>query len=491
MPPTSQPPTRMAVADAPPESHSETPRPRRRLTPSLFGALVAGKAAGRASRVLGQGGGTSLPGVVARRIEPDVLAHLRVGPGVRTAFITGSNGKTTTTRFVTALLRGEGVHVTTNKAGSNLVQGVTTMVIEAADMYGRLPAGAVVGEVDEGAIAEVAATLRPDVVLVTDLFRDQLDRFGELYGVANALEGVARALPPASTWVINADDPLVASLATDRVGKRLTFGFELDRSTDRITRAADTIRCPRCRADLEYSQVYLSHMGAYHCPKCGFRRPALDVAVTALDTVDIDRTDVTLRTPVGEVRLSIPQGGTHVAYNAAAAVAVLVALDQPMPHAAGSLASLPPAFGRIERIRTAEQDIILAFVKNPTSFNTTTKTLAIADEPKHLLIAMSNSLVDGEDFAWLWDADFESIASRLVDVTVSGKRADELANRLKYAGVSPAIMRIAEEPAAALQGALDALPSGEQLVILAGYTPTIELRKEMHRRRWVGPYWEA
>ncbi|TMC60163.1 MAG: DUF1727 domain-containing protein, partial [Chloroflexi bacterium] len=148
----------------------------------------------------------------------------------------------------------------------------------------------------------------------------------------------------------------------------------------------------------------------------------------------MDRTTMTIRTPNDEIAVSIPQGGTHIAYDAAAAIAALVAVRQPIPNAEQSLATATPAFGRLERISGGERDIILAFVKNPTSCNTTLRTLAIGGEPRHLLIAMSNSLVDGEDFAWLWDVNFEAMASRVVHATIAGTRADELANRLKYAG---------------------------------------------------------
>ena len=441
--------------------------------------------------MLGAGGGTSLPGVVASRIAPDVLSRIEVGPRVPTVFITGSNGKTTTARFVTALLRGEGLEVVTNSAGANLVQGFTTMVVEAADLYGRLDSGALVAEIDEGAVPAIVGPVPPDVLLVTDLFRDQLDRFGELYAVARMLDSVAQALPTQSTWLVNGDDPLLASLAPDRRGARLTFGFDIERATDEITRAADTIRCPRCRADLEYQFVYLSHLGDYCCPACGFTRPPLDVAVTSLDTTAMDRTTMTIRTPNDEIAVSIPQGGTHIAYDAAAAIAALVAVRQPIPNAEQSLATATPAFGRLERISGGERDIILAFVKNPTSCNTTLRTLAIGGEPRHLLIAMSNSLVDGEDFAWLWDVNFEAMASRVVHATIAGTRADELANRLKYAGVPVESMRIEINARTALDAALDELPAGVPLVILAGYTPTLEFHQEMQRRGWVSRYWET
>jgi UDP-N-acetylmuramyl tripeptide synthase len=461
-----------------------------RLTPRLFSALVAGKVAGRASRLLGRGGGTSFPGMVARRIAPDFLAQVGGGAAAKTVLISGSNGKTTTARFTVALLRGEDIEVVTNSAGANLVQGVATMVVGAADLRGRVRGGAMVIEVDEGALAGVAQDLAPDVVLATDIFRDQLDRYGELHAVGAVFETVAMRLPASSTWIVNGDDPLVASLAKDRAGPKVTFGFELDHSTDQLSRAADTIRCPRCRADLAYEAVYLSHLGNYRCPSCGFARPPLDVAVMSVKTVAIDRTTLTMRTPWGELQLSIPQGGTHIAYNAAAAVAALVGLGIEPHHAAASLAEVGPAFGRLERIDAAGREIFLAFVKNPTSANTTLAALAVEGQPRHLLIAASNTLVDGEDFAWLWDVDFEAAAPRLVEVTVSGTRADELANRLKYAGVDPERMHVIEDRRAALDAALASTPPQVPLVIMAGYTPTIELREEMRRRRWVGRFWE-
>jgi len=283
----------------------------------------------------------------------------------------------------------------------------------------------------------------------------------------------------------------VAGLAADRPGPRVTFGLALDHDTDRITRAADTIRCPRCRADLAYDHVYLSHMGAWHCPACGWARPPLDVAVTALEVRGLAETAFTVRTPTGDLHLTIPQAGVHIAYDAAAAIAICIGLGVPLDGAAAALASVGPAFGRLEQIHAGERRIVLGFAKNPTSFNTTLRSLAAEGLPRQLLVAASNTLVDGEDFAWLWDVDFEGAAANVERVTVSGLRADELANRLKYAGVSPGRLTIVPDRPAALDAALAGIPPGGTLTILAGYTPTIELREEMHRRGWVDRYWEA
>jgi UDP-N-acetylmuramyl tripeptide synthase len=346
-----------------------------------------------------------------------------------------------------------------------------------------------VAEVDEGALPEMAPETLPRALLVTDLFRDQLDRFGEIYAVADAIESVASALPPDAALIVNADDPMVAILAEKREGRRVTFGLDIKRSTDQITRAADTIRCPRCQADLKYLHVFLSHMGDYSCTECGFARPKLDVAVTALEVVGLDRTRFDVQTPLGGLTVEVPQSGVHIAYDAAGAVAIMVGLGLSLEHAAESLASVGPAFGRLEKIDADGRTIILAFAKNPTSYNTTLRSLATEGEPRQLLIAASNTLVDGEDFGWLWDVDFESMAPKVARAVVSGTRADELANRLHYAGVSADKLRVVEDRREALTEALTGLLPGGRLVVLSGYTPLIELRDEMRRRGWTGRYW--
>ena len=440
---------------------------------------------------MGRGGGTSIAGMVARRLDPGILRALVADQGVTVVAITGSNGKTTTARFAAAILRGAGLPVAHNQSGANLVQGVTSLAVSASDLRGHVEPVVMVTEIDEGALPLVAPEIRPRAVLVTNLFRDQLDRYGEIYAVADAFEVVAAALPPDSVLVVNADDPIVAGLAPARDGRRVAFGLDLPASTDVITRAADTIRCPACRANLEYEHVYLSHMGAWRCPACGLARPPLDVAVTAVEVKGLAETRFTVRTAEGEQEFAIPQSGLHVAYDAAAAVALALGMGVPLDGAPAALAGVGPAFGRLERIAAGEREIVLGFAKNPTSYNATLRALATENLPRHLLIAVSNTLVDGEDFGWLWDVDFEASVPSIETATISGLRADELANRLKYAGLDPVRMAVIEDRVPALDAALATTPPGEPLTIVAGYTPTIELREEMRRRGWVGRYWEA
>ncbi|HEX3923540.1 MAG TPA: MurT ligase domain-containing protein [Streptosporangiaceae bacterium] len=463
-------------------------------------ALAGGKAAATASRVLRVGGGTSLPGIVASRIDPHVLQKATAASDARKVVVTGSNGKTTTCRMLAALAQAGGLSVTQNRSGSNLLQGVISAAVRGTDLRGRMDAQLLLLEVDEATVRLVAPDVRPDTFLITNVFRDQLDRFGELYSMARRLEEVIEALPASATAVLNGDDPLVASLAPGASARRLYFGIRAA-SADAASadgtvpeHAADTIRCVRCQQRLSYRAVHLSHLGDYECPACGNARPGLDVAVTAIRPSRGGGSEITVETPAGTFPLRVSLPGVHNVYNAAAALAGSIAQALPRPlepaQARQALADLRPAFGRLEEIQAGDRQVVLAFVKNPTAYNTTLREVLRRPGRKHILAAHSNTVVDGEDFAWLWDVDLEDLVPHLASVVSSGTRAEEVALRFKYAGASPAAMEVLPSRSAALDRALAHTPPGESLYIFAGYTPMRELRSIMQRRGWVRPSWE-
>ena len=230
-------------------------------TARLALALSAGKMAAKTGRMLKVGGGTSLPGVVARRIDPDVLRKVIGASRAKKIVVCGSNGKTTTCRMLAAISRSAGRRVTQNRTGSNLLPGVTAVAVNGASIFGRLDADVLVFEIDEATIRHAVPEIEPDVVIVNNLFRDQLDRYGELYSVAAALETMIRSLPPEATVILNGDDPLVASFAPDAVCRRLYFGMRTeDVGTQVPEHAADTIRCVRCQHDLEYTKIGRAHV---------------------------------------------------------------------------------------------------------------------------------------------------------------------------------------------------------------------------------------
>ncbi len=295
-------------------------------------ALAAGKAAGAASKILRTGGGTSFPGTVARRIDPRVLQKVAAASDAHTVVVTGSNGKTTTCRMVAALAQVAGASLTQNRSGSNLLQGVISAAVLAADLRGRMDSQLLLLEVDEATVRPVTPQVRPDTFLVTNIFRDQLDRFGELYAMAKGLEDVIGALPASATVVLNGDDPLVASLAPQARARRLYFGIQADGAGTAVPEhAADTVRCVRCQHELTYRVVHLSHLGDYRCPECGNARPVLDVAVTAVRASAGAGSEITVETPAGRFELQVPLPGLHNVYNAAAALACVMTLALPLP----------------------------------------------------------------------------------------------------------------------------------------------------------------
>jgi lipid II isoglutaminyl synthase (glutamine-hydrolysing) len=489
------------IAGRPPATSGEGKAPAPPSSQARFAlALAAGKVAGTASRVLGVGGGTSFPGAAARWIDPHVLQKAAAASDARKVIVTGSNGKTTTCRMLAALAQAGGLRVTQNRSGSNLLQGVISAAVQATDLRGRMDAQLLLLEVDEATARLVAPEVRPDTFLITNIFRDQLDRFGELYSMAKMLEGVIEALPASATVVLNGDDPLVASLAPGAPARRLYYGIQAGgEAGDSIgtqvpEHAADSIRCVRCQHLLSYRVVYLSHLGDYWCEECGNARPALDIAVTAVRPSPEAGAEITVDTPAGTFPLQVPLPGMHNVYNAAAALAAGMALSLPRPlepaKARRAMAGLRPAFGRLEEIRAGERQVVLAFVKNPTAYNATLREVLQRPGRKHVLAAHSNTVVDGEDFAWLWDVDVEQLVPQLASLVVSGTRAEEVALRFKYAGAPASAMQVLPNRSAALDMALTEAPPGESLYIFAGYTPMRELRGIMQRRGWVPPTWK-
>ena len=493
----------MATTPPTPTAHtaaSVTPRRRRAGrggpvgTARLALALSAGKLAGKTGRIFRLGGGTSFPGLVARRLDPGVLRKVVGGSRAKKIVVCGSNGKTTTCRMLAAIARGDGKRVTQNRSGSNLLGGVTSVAVNGASLLGTLDADVLVFEIDEATIRRAVPEIEPDVVIVNNIFRDQLDRYGELYSIARALETMIRDLPPAATAVLNADDPLIANFAPDAVCRRLYFGIQTDDVGTAVPEhAADTIRCPRCQHDLDYDKVYISHLGAYHCPQCGFARPTLDVAVThaKLDASGPSTIELAIPTiPTGPLTFNLSLNGLHNVYNAAGSIAGALALGQDLAAVGPALSSLKPAFGRLEDIQAGDKRIVLAFVKNPISYNTTLRTILQRPGKKYVLSAHSNAVTDGEDFAWLWDIDLEELTPQLASLITSGTKADELAMRFKYAGVPEEQIRVIPERPAALDAALADVAPGGTLYILSGYTPLHELRRVMQQRGWVAPFWE-
>ncbi|MDQ3678609.1 MAG: MurT ligase domain-containing protein, partial [Actinomycetota bacterium] len=323
----------------------------------------------------------------------------------------------------------------------------------------------------------VVPQLRPRALLLANLFRDQLDRYGELETIADRW-GAAVAAAPDTHLVLNADDPLVADLGRARAdGKRLTYFGVQDNAValPGLSHASDSKHCRRCGAPYVYDAVYMGHLGRYHCPSGDSRRPRPDIAATDVVLDGTRGASFTLELDEQRARIALPLPGLYNVYNALAAAALTHALGASVDDIAGGLAAARAAFGRAETVRIGGRELAILLVKNPAGANEVLRTLALDDGQHDVLAVLNDRIADGRDISWVWDADFEVLAGRVRRVTCSGTRAAELALRLKYAGVPADRLHVVP----ALERGLDAaLGSGEgRLIALPTYTAMLALRE--------------
>jgi lipid II isoglutaminyl synthase (glutamine-hydrolysing) len=457
----------------------------------LAGAVLAGRVASALSRTLGRGGGTVIAGHVVPRLAPQALARLSAALPDGVVLVSGTNGKTTTSRLLAQVLGASGRRIVHNRAGANLLTGIVSALAQAADVRGRPCADVGLFEVDEATLPHALLPTRPRVVVLSNIFRDQLDRYGEVHYVAEVWRRALADLPRDTTLVLNADDPLVASLGAVHGGPALYYGVEEPAlATPGLSHAADARLCPICGAPLGYDWSYYGHLGRYRCTACAFARPA--PAVVAVPPVQLGPTEsmVPVNTPVGTLSLTLPLPGLYNVYNGLAATAGSLALGVAPAVVAQGLAQVSAAFGRLERIAVGDRVVSLALVKNPVGCTEVLRTLTADSAPKTLLVAINDLFADGTDVSWLWDADFELLGGHVACAVCSGTRAADMALRLKYALVEPERLLVEPDVAHALQEALARTPAGGTLHVLPTYTAMLALREALHRQGAVAAFWE-
>jgi lipid II isoglutaminyl synthase (glutamine-hydrolysing) len=477
-------------------------------------AVWAGKATGALSRFSRRGGGTTLPGDVARAIDPDVLRKLSRDLQFGSIVITGTNGKTTTARLISFLLEGAGHRVVSNRAGANLIFGATSAALASADADGRLRADWGVFEIDEASLPRAIDEIQPKAAIVLNLFRDQLDRYGELESIAKKIEQALTHLPETSTALLNADDPRVAEIGLSLTHEPLWFGLDDTRvAAHELPHAADARTCPRCGASLIFDAVYVGHDGVYRCPNNDFKRPTPEVTATNIEldgfdniamTAGMKRTyperDTSGTQPVKqkqaheqeqehEQRLQIPLGGLYNAYNLLAAYTAGVTVGLEPTYIAERLKQFRAAFGRQERMEFRGRHLNLVLSKNPAGFNETLRTAVDLAKGSSFLIGLNDRKADGTDVSWIWDVDFERLKGRAKALVLAGNRAHDLAVRFKYADIDAT--QPETDPGKALDALVKATPEGETAHLLCTYTAMLDLRAELVRRGWAKPYWET
>ena len=455
---------------------------------ALFGAeRLLARAVGAASRASGRGGGTTLPGRLLLRLDRRAIARLgsRLERGV--TLVSATNGKTTTAGMLAALLAAEGRAPVHNRAGSNMTWGIATALLEQRGDEGLF-------EVDEAWLPRVAAELNPSLVVLGNLFRDQLDRYGETEALAGEWAATVAARAGRARFVLNADDPLVADLGRDDEARRregvVYFGVDDEsQAPPELQHAFDAKHCRRCGHPYAYARAFVGHLGHYSCPNCGAGRPEPEVAATRIELHGMRGSSFTVRTPGGELAVELPLPGLYNVYNALAAIAAALELGVAAERVAAALGSMRGAFGRVETIAVDEKRVSILLVKNPAGANEVLRTLKLeaADGELDIWIALNDRIADGRDVSWVWDADFELLAGAARRVTCAGTRAPEMALRLKYAGWPEG--RIAVEPQieASLDRAVAEAP--ERLFALPTYTALLELHKVLSGRGLTEEFW--
>jgi UDP-N-acetylmuramyl tripeptide synthase len=462
---------------------------RSRIDPRLSLAIAVAKSIGAASRRFGVGGGTTLPGTVATRIDRDVLAKLTRGLSRGTLLVTGTNGKTTTSRLLVTMLRAAGWNPVHNRSGANLTSGLTSALVERMSLAGRSPADCALFEVDEATLPWIRAMVEPRIVVLTNLFRDQLDRYGEVDHIAGVWRKCLARLPAEATVIANADDPAIAGLVRDLAAQVITYGVEPGSSAVVLDHFADSKNCPDCGSPLQYYSVQYAHLGTYSCPNGDFARPEPSILATNVATRGVEATEVEVVGPFGRRRWQFALPGRYNVYNLLAAVAAATSVGVPIDRIEAAIAAFRAAFGRLERINVGSRCLFFALIKNPVGFTEVLRTILAEPGTKDLAIFINDNLADGTDVSWLWDADVELLAGRCRSVIVGGTRGGDMAVRLKYAGVAVDRIRLVGSITAGLDEGLSRLGENETLYVLPTYTAMLELRTLVGRRGYAGQYW--
>ncbi|OXT06642.1 UDP-N-acetylmuramyl peptide synthase [Thermoanaerobacterium thermosaccharolyticum] len=427
--------------------------------------------------------GTSLPGKLALKISPNLIKDIIKGVKNEKVVVTGTNGKTTTSGLIAEILKSSGKKVVHNREGANMLSGIATVLIKNSDFFGNINKDTGVFEVDEANMPLVLNDINPKIVVVTNFFRDQLDRYGELDITIKKVKESLNRLPKDSILLLNADEPFTASLGDDLnlnvmyygILDKLNYGYNL-------SPAFEQKYCPVCGGKYVYKDVFYGQLGDYYCPKCGKSRPNLDFG--ALD-IKLTEDGISFKIKYKDKLINIKShlNGAYNIYNVMSSVATNILLGIPLSHIQAGLNKYRPIAGRLQTTYLKGKKAIINLIKNPIGFDSTLNMLREINKPLNLLIAINDNYADGRDVSWLWDVDIENFVShaKINYVVTSGLRAEDMALRLKYAGIDPKKIKIINS----IENALDYIPTvtNEELIaVLPNYTSLHEVNSYMKSR---------
>lgn len=460
----------------------------------LGGAVLTAKTVTFIVRSLKLGAASVLPGEIARRLQPKLLQLLSSQVKLGVILIAGTNGKTTTSLLLRTMLENKGWQVAHNATGANLENGLMTTLLENTNAIGQLDADYAILEVDENVVPKVLQPLQPKVILGLNLFRDQLDRYGEVDTISQRWKIAIASLPPETVIVANADDPTLSYMGQQLSQNVLFFGLsEPEQYLDEIPHAVDSIYCPSCGHPLDYQGVYLSHLGDYNCPSCGFHKGQLAVNSNEYPQILI---------------------GLYNKYNTLAAVLAAQQLGVDEATIRDTIINFQAAFGRAEELEVNGKHVRILLSKNPVGMNETIRAvnqargnrqsvrnsvggggednhrrgaqLCAPTNPSPVLLVLNDRIPDGTDVSWIWDVDTEKLVEQGGTLVVSGDRVYDMALRLRYSQPDDnnnMQLIVKEDLKEAIATALEHTSADETLHILPTYSAMLEVREILTGRK--------
>ncbi len=433
-------------------------------------------------------GGTAAPGLVANYIDPKALKKLSAYVS-DVILVSGTNGKTTTSRIIGASLDAANIPYLHNREGSNLIRGIVGTLINKTPILPQARKPLALLEVDEAALPLVISQTSPRIIVLNNLFRDQLDRYGEIETIRRLWQKTLRNLDKLTTLVLNSDDPSVAYLAHGTKAKVVYFGIE-DKThiLKNLPHASDFANCTFCGHELKYEAVYLSHLGKYKCPSCKKVRPKPDIYAQNIKLNNVSGFSCSIITPEGKLSVKTSLPGLYNVYNSLAAISCALSLNVATQKTIQALKNFQAAFGRTELLSISNKKLFLALAKNPTGFNELIRTVFMKSEKKYVLIIINDLIADGKDISWLWDVDFELMKGKIKKIWVSGIRAPDMSLRLKYAGLE--IEGFNSDIEETLESAYSIMPEHETLFVFSTYTAMLETKNYLSKKGYGGRFWE-
>ena len=439
-------------------------------------AILLGKSTAFLNKIRGTGA-TAAPGLVGLKIDPQLVAKITKANNLKSIIVSGTNGKTTTSRLIFDLISRK-YKVIHNRQGSNLLRGVASSLISSISLTGKTTTNLCLWEADEASLTSIIEQSDPKVVVLLNLFRDQLDRYGEIDTTRKKWQKVVESLNKNTTLVINSDDPNINFLAKSTKAQKLFFGIDVSNiNLPSLENIADVKFCPNCTHKLAYQKLYSAHLGVYKCTNCNFKRTSPNTKAISVNFKKDFTTEIEIAAST-IIKTTYPLPGLFNVYNILAAISAIKPFNLSNKIIKEKIQNFSSAFGRFQKIRKDEIEIITFLIKNPAGTNEVLRTIH-GSSPLNLLVILNDNIADGRDVSWIWDTNWESLNDKVANLFISGTRAYDLALRFKYANFKIAGSNINPDVQKSIDSALKNLKSGSTLFILPTYTALLSVQKNL------------